>query len=410
MYFHAARQPILDREKNLFAYELLFRDGVTNAFPDIDGDEATLKIVAASQFDFSMTDFTGDRPAFINFTLETLEKKYPQLIPPEHLVVEILETVKPGKKLLAQCKELKDLGYVIALDDYIHQPVWRHFYPLIDIIKIDFLATTLDTINEVIVAIKDFPHIKLLAEKIETHETFQVAMDLGFEYFQGYFFSKPEMIKAKTLTPSQFSLAELLYETSKTDLDLPKIISVFELDVNLSYKLLRYSNSPLFRRRTEISTIKQAIVTLGKVELQKFESVLFTAQTSSGKPPELMALSLTRAKFAEGLAIECTKIQDTSMAFLTGMLSLIDAILGETMAEVMDKLPLSSEIKDALVKGEGQLAQLINIVKCYETTNWDGASAELDQLAIDEANVPEIYRSSVQWANEQMQFVLNSAD
>ena len=410
MYFHAARQPILDREKNLFAYELLFRDGVTNAFPDIDGDEATSKIVAASQFDFSMTDFTGDRPAFINFTLETLEKKYPQLIPPEHLVVEILETVKPGKKLLAQCKELKELGYVIALDDYIHQPVWRHFYPLIDIIKIDFLATTLDTINEVIVAIKDFPHIKLLAEKIETHETFQVAMDLGFEYFQGYFFSKPEMIKAKTLTPSQFSLAELLYETSKTDLDLPKIISVFELDVNLSYKLLRYSNSPLFRRRTEISTIKQAIVTLGKVELQKFVSVLFTAQTSSGKPPELMALSLTRAKFAEGLAIECTKIQDTSMAFLTGMLSLIDAILGETMAEVMDKLPLSSEIKDALVKGEGQLAQLINIVKCYETTNWDGASVELKQLAINDAKVPEIYRSSVQWANEQMQFVLNSAD
>jgi EAL and modified HD-GYP domain-containing signal transduction protein len=409
MFFHAARQPILDRDKNLFAYELLFRDGITNAFPEIDGDEATSKIVAASQFDFSMSDFTGDKPAFINFTLETIVKKYPNLIPPEELVVEILETVKPGKRLLAHCKELKNLGYVIALDDYIHQPVWRHFYPFINIIKIDFLATSLETINETIEAIKDFPHIKLLAEKIETHETYQVAMDLGFEYFQGYFFSKPEMIKAKTLTPSQFSLAELLYETSKSELDLPKIIGVFELDVNLSYKLLRYSNSPLFRRRVEISTIKQAIVTLGRAELQKFVSVLFTAQTSDGKPPELMALSLTRAKFTEGLAIEYGKMNDTSIAFLTGMLSLIDAILGESMASAMEKLPLSSEIKDALVKGEGELANLIKIVKCYETTSWDDAWLELKHLGIDEAKVPDIYRNSVQWANEQMQFVLNSA-
>ena len=270
MFFHAARQPILDRDQNLFAYELLFRDGITNAFPDIDGDEATSKIVTASQFDFSMSDFTGDKPAFINFTLETIEKGYPKLVPTEQLVVEILETVKPGKRLLAHCKELKELGYVIALDDYIHQPVWRHFYPFIDIIKIDFLDTSLETINEVITAIKNFPHIKLLAEKVETHQQFKTAMDLGFAYYQGYFFSRPEMIKAKTLTSSQFSLVELLYESSNTDLDLAKIIEVFELDVNLSYKLLRYSNSPLFRRRAEISTIKQAIITLGKKELQKF--------------------------------------------------------------------------------------------------------------------------------------------
>jgi len=409
MFFHAARQPILDRDKNLFGYELLFRDGVSNVFPDIDGDAATSKIVAASQFDFSMSDFTGDKPAFINFTLETLDKKYPALVPPEQLVVEILETVKPGKKLLSHCKELKQQGYVIALDDYIHQPVWRHFYPFIDIIKIDLLDTSLETIHEVITAIKDYPNIKLLAEKVETYEQFQLMLDLGFEYFQGYFFSKPEMIKAKTLTPSQVSLAELLYETSKADLDLPKIISVFELDVNLSYKLLRYSNSPLFKRRTEISTIKQALVTLGKAELQKFVSVLFSAQTCEGKPPELMALALTRAKFCEGLAGQSSQIKDKSMAFLTGMLSLIDAILGETMETAMEKLPLSSVIKVALIEGEGELAKLITIAKFYETTDWDAALSEIKSLGIEQEQVPEIYQKSVQWANEQMQFILSSA-
>lgn len=407
MFFHAARQPILDRDKNLFGYELFFRDGISSAFPDIDGDEATSKIVSASQFDFSLTDFTGDRPAFINFTLEALEKKYPSLVPSECLVVEVLETAKPGKRLLAQCKELKQAGYVIALDDYQHQAVWRHFYPIIDIIKIDFLSTSLDTINQVIEATKAYPNIKLLAEKIETHETFQLAMELGFAYFQGYFFAEPELITKKSLTPSQFSLAELLYETSKSELDLPKIINVFELDVNLSYKLLRYSNSPLFRRRAEISTIKQALVTLGKNELQKFVSVLFTAHTSTGKPPELMALSLTRAKFAEGLAEQCARAE-APMAFLTGMLSLIDAILGESMASAMEKLPLSSKIKDALVKGEGKLAHIINIAKCYETTNWSDAQAELAHLGINDDKVPQIYHQAVQWADEQMKFVLNA--
>ncbi|EPJ44532.1 MAG: hypothetical protein OFPII_34050 [Osedax symbiont Rs1] len=406
MFFHVARQPILDRDQNLFAYELLFRDSIINVFPDIDGDEATSKIVAASQFDFSMSDFSGSKPAFINFTLETIEKGYPQLVPPAQLVIEILETVKPGKRLLAHCKTLKKLGYVIALDDYIHQPVWRHFYPLIDIIKIDFLDTSLETIKKIIAAIKNFPHIKLLAEKVETHEQFNTAMELGFDYYQGYFFSKPEMIKAKTLTPAQFSLSELLYESSKIDLDFPKIIKVFELDINLSYKLLRYSNSPFFRRRAEISTIKQAVITLGKKELQKFVAILFTAETSEGKPPELMALSLARAKFAEGLAIQYGKLQDTSMAFLTGMLSLIDAILGDSMESAMDKLPLSSDIKNALIKDEGELSQLINIVKCYEMTRWEDATKELSQLGIDQNKVPELYHQSVIWANEQMRFIV----
>jgi len=409
MYFHAARQPILDINKDLFAYELLFRDGITNAFPEINGDEATSKIIAGSQFDFSLSDFTGANPAFINFTLETLEKKFPTLIPKEDLVVEILETERPGKRLLAEVKELHGLGYSIALDDYIHEAVWRHFYPYIDIIKVDFLDTTLDQIKEICGAVKDFPHIKLLAEKVETTEQYQLAIDLGFSYFQGYFFARPETLKVKTLSPAQFSLAELLYETSKSDIDLPKIIHVFELDVNLAYKLLRYSNSTIFRRRTEISTIKQALVTLGKSELQKFISVLFSAQMVSDKPPELMAMSLCRAKFLEGLAVHSPKIDSASVAFLTGMMSLIDVIIGESMESAMDKLPLGNDIKDALLNNNGPLAMLLAVAKNYEQTKWESSDSDLDGLGIAHDKVPEIYRDSVRWANEQMEFVLSSS-
>ena len=259
MYFYAARQPILDLNKKLYAYELLFRDSINNVFPDIDGDEATSKMVEASKFNMGISDFTANKPAFINFTLETLSKGYPEMLSPEEVVVEILETIKPGKRLLALCKDLFEKGYTLALDDYEHQTVWEHFYPYIKIIKIDWQNSTLDEIKEIIAAIANYPHIELLAEKVETYEEYNQAVELGCVLFQGFFFAKPEMMKTKTLTPSQMAMAELLYETSKPELDLAGITSVFERDVSLSYKLLRYANSAMFKRRSEISTIKQAL-------------------------------------------------------------------------------------------------------------------------------------------------------
>jgi EAL and modified HD-GYP domain-containing signal transduction protein len=402
MYFYAARQPILDRDKKLIGYELLFRDGVDNVFPDIDGDEATSRLIEGSQFNFGLEDLTDNKPAYINFTLETLQKGYPLLLGKEQVVVEILETIQPGKRLLALVKDLKEKGYILALDDYIHQPVWRHFYPYIDIIKIDFLTCDVDSIKAIIEAIKPYPHIKLLAEKVETYEKYQVALEMGFSYFQGFFFSKPEMVQSKTLPPSEMALAELLYETSSIDLNLRKITEVFERDVNLSYKLLRYSNSAAFKRRAEISTIKQALIVLGSEEIKRFLSLLFAAQVAADKPAELIRLSLTRARFAELLAISHGKMRDTGMAFLTGMMSLMDAILDEDMPSVMNKLPLTIEIKDALLKDEGLLATYLKLVKFYEQANWEKAKEIQQQLGLKPEEVPDAYHDALSWSNDQM--------
>ncbi|WP_462176660.1 EAL and HDOD domain-containing protein [Pseudoalteromonas gelatinilytica] len=402
MYFYAARQPILDKEKKLVGYELLFRDGVDNVFPDIDGDEATSRLIEGSQFNFGLEDLTDNKPAYINFTLETLQKGYPLLLGKEQVVVEILETIQPGKRLLALVKDLKERGYTLALDDYIHQPVWRHFYPYIDMIKIDFLTTDKESIEAVIEAIKPHPHIKLLAEKVETYEKYQLALEMGFSYFQGFFFSKPEMVQSKTLPPSEMALAELLYETSSMDLNLRKITEVFERDVNLSYKLLRYSNSAAFKRRAEISTIKQALIVLGSEEIKRFLSLLFAAQVAADKPAELIRLSLTRARFAELLAISHGKLRDTGMAFLTGMMSLMDAILDEDMPSVMNKLPLTVEIKDALLKGEGLLATYLNLVKFYEQADWEKAKEIQQQLGLKPEEVPDAYHDALSWSNDQM--------
>ncbi|MFD2168227.1 EAL and HDOD domain-containing protein [Thalassotalea euphylliae] len=405
MYFYAARQPILDKNKNLFAYELLFRDSIDNIFPDIDGDEATTKMIEASKFNMGIHEFTGNKPAFINFTLETLSKGYPTMLTNEEVVVEVLETVKPGKKLLALCKELHEKGYTLALDDYEHQAVWAHFYPYVKIIKIDVLETSIEEIKVIKEAIAAHPHIQLLAEKVETHEQYNQMVELGFEYFQGFFFSKPEMVKTKSLSPSQMAMAELLYETSKPDLDLANITAVFERDVSLSYKLLRYANSPIFRRRSEISTIKQALVILGSGELKRFLGLMFAANVNPNKPTELINMSMTRAKFCELVATKLGGQYDASIAFLTGLLSMIDAILDEDIESVLEKLPLAQEIKDTLLTRKGVMAALIKLVECVEHAEWSKTNIVIEKLHIDKEQLIECYNEALAWADEQAQQV-----
>jgi len=403
MYFYAARQPILDKDKNLYAYELLFRDSIDNVFPDIDGDAATSKMIEASQFNMGISEFTSNKPAFINFTLETLSKGYPEMLSTDEVVVEILETVKPGKKLLALCKELHEKGYTLALDDYEHQKVWMHFYPYIKIIKIDWQLSSLEEIKEIKDSIKNFPHIKLLAEKVETYEEYDQALEFGCELFQGFFFSKPEMVKTRSLSPSQMAMAELLYETSKTDLDLDSITSVFERDVTLSYKLLRYANSPMFRRRSEISTIKQAIVILGAGELKRFLGLMFAANVNPDKPSELINSAMSRAKFCELAAQDIKTPLDISIAFLTGLLSLIDAILDEEIESILAKLPLAQEIKDTLITRKGAMADLIKLVVYIEHAQWDEASTLIETHSLDKEKVVEYYNEALSWADEQAQ-------
>ncbi|MFT5814711.1 MAG: EAL and modified HD-GYP domain-containing signal transduction protein [Psychroserpens sp.] len=400
MYFYAARQPILDIDKNLFAYELLFRDSIINVFPDIDSDEATTKMMDASNFSLGISVFTGNKPAFINFTLETLLKGYPEILTTDELVVEILETVKPSKKLLLICKDLHQKGYTIALDDYIHQSVWQHFYPFIHIIKIDWQDTTLDTIKEVKIAITDFPHIKLLAEKVETYEEYNQALALGFELFQGFFFAKPEMIKTKSLSPSQVSMAELFYETSKKDIDLDCVTAVFERDVTLSYKLLRYANSAIFKRRSEISTIKQALVTLGSAELKRFLGLIFTANINPEKPAELINSAMARAKFCELMASQVKSPIDNSIAFLTGLLSLIDAIVDEDLESILTKLPLAQEMKDTLLTRESDTAALIILIELIERAEWSKTTTIMEKLGLEKASVLKSYNEAMTWADE----------
>lgn len=401
MAFYAARQPIFDVNKEVYAYELLFREGLANVFPDIGDDEATSKMIDGLQTNLGLDSLTHDKLAFLNFTHDTLLNKYPLLLPNDQVVVEVLETVRPGKKLLAAVKDLKEHGYIIALDDYIHEPVWKHFYPYTDIIKIDWQEMSLDEVKDVIKAIKPFPHIKLLAEKVETHEEYETALELGFCYFQGYFFSKPEVMQTVSLQPSQIAIAQLMAEMAETEPNINKISQAFEQDVNLSFKLLKYAQSPIFKRAREISNIKQAIVALGLQELRRFVSLLFTAQLKSEKPAELTIMSLARARFCESIAALPGQSTDKSMAFLTGLLSLLDAMLDASLENLLEQLPLSDQIKNALCKQEGELAQYLKLVAHFEQAEWDKANKLAAKLKLSSEKAAECHVESLAWATER---------
>lgn len=404
MAFFTARQPILNEQKEVFAYELLFRDSLENVFPNIGDDEATSKMVEGLHLNLGLDTLTQNKLAFINFTEETLLNRFPLMLPKDQVVVEVLETVHPGKKLLEAVIELKSSGYIVALDDYIHDPVWRHFYPYTDIIKIDWKAMTIEEIKQVIHDIKGFPHIKLLAEKVETHEEFQTAKDLGFCYFQGFFFSKPEVMQSRSLHSSQLALAELMAEMASDDPNINMIVRAFEGDVNLSFKLLRYTKSPIFQRRNEISNIKQAIVVLGQQELRRFVSLLFTAQFSSGKPAELTTMSLVRARFCESVAKLASQREPHASAFLVGLLSLLDAMLDTDLTELVNKLPLAENIKTPLCEGEGKLADYLSLARAFEAANWANASLLAARINADFDQTAECYLEAVKWAIERTEF------
>jgi EAL and modified HD-GYP domain-containing signal transduction protein len=403
--FYAARQPILNKDKTLFAYELLFRQSLENVFPKINENQATAKLIEGLQFNLGLETLTQGTLAFINFTHDTLLDGYPLLLPKEQIVVEILETARPGKRLLKACIELKEKGYLLALDDYEHDPLWRHFFPYIDIIKIDYTLSSNEQIKQILDEVRPYPNIKLLAEKIETYSEYQHALEIGCEYFQGYFFSKPEVIKSIAFKPSQLSVVNLMAEVSKGEPDIEKISAIFEGDVELSFKLLRYAQSPVFKRVGKIESLRQAIIMFGIEELKRFISLLFTAQFSQGKPQELTVMALARARFCEQMVRMNKTSAEPSSAFLIGLLSLLDAMVDTNISELMEKLPIAQTLKDALISRQGELANYLKLCELLESANWQEAESFAQQSGYILEPALDCFQQGLQWASERIKML-----
>lgn len=392
-----ARQPIFNKRKMIYGYELLFRDGMVNAFPDVDGDAATSRVLSTSFLSNGIERITGRRKAFVNFTEKMITEKIPAMFPKKTIMVEILEDMEPNAAVVTACREMVKQGYNLVLDDFIYRPEMKPLLALARIVKFDFRASS---IKEIEAAIKELAayRVKLLAEKIETHEEFQQALNMGFEYFQGYFFSKPEILKSRDISPSKITLLNIMSEANREDCRITELEKFVSRDLSINYKLMRYINSAYFGMFKRVKSVKQTLVLLGTKEVRRFVSLIAMAQLVSGKPDELIRASLIRARLCENLGKEAIG-KSGSELFTLGLFSFIDAILDDEMGNIMEDLPLSENIKKALTGGGGELADYLALVSCYETGDWEKVAVLAAKTGLNEEKTPELYMDAVAWAD-----------
>ncbi|MEA2101593.1 MAG: HDOD domain-containing protein [Thermodesulfobacteriota bacterium] len=393
-----ARQPIFDRDKKIFAYELLFRDGMANFFPDIDGSSATSRILSSTFFTSDIDQITGGKRAFINFTGDLILREIPLMFPHQVTTVEILEDIQVDEQIIRACTKLKDQGYCIALDDFQYHPGLDPLIAMADIIKLDLRISPPEEIREYIDRF-NATGVKFLAEKVETIEEFQQYTEMGCSYFQGYFFSRPQIMKNRDIPSLKINMLQVMTEVNSDQFRVDRLKEMIERDVGISYKLLKYLNSPFFRRTNDISSIKQAIVMLGENGIRRFLSVIILSELSEDKSSEVLKNSIVRAKFCEQLgAIKKTQ-REASRFFTLGLFSLIDVILENTMDHILDNLPLAKDIKDTLMHRETQMTPLLKLTIDYEKGNWKDVIETADDMGVDITPFPSLYSEAIGWAD-----------
>lgn len=402
MYCYMARQPILDASKTLVGYELLFRDGVENSFPNINADEATSKLITEHHLLMGVEKITGGQQAFINFSADTLIHHFPTSIDAKSMVIEILETVPISSELLTACRELHRMGYRLALDDHDFDAKWDIFLPYVSIIKVDVRQFNLLQISKYISRIRHHP-VTLLAEKVETASEFEKLRQLGFQLFQGYFFARPEMLKHKKIASSKLNLLLLIAEASNLELNFEKLSAIVERDLGLSYKLLRFVNSASFARDKPIGSLKHAMIYMGEAELKKFIALLALANLSEDNGSELLKMSIVRARFCDQLAELNQDTSNPPSAFLTGLFSLVDALLEQPLAPLLDDLPILPAIKQALLLQAGQLGQYLELAKAFEQADWQLQQQLSQQVLHQPQDLSPVYLQAVTWAEGLLQ-------
>lgn len=409
MDIFVARQPIFDINRNVIAYELLFRsNNFDNNFDkNIDGDKATSNVIVNSFLLIGIDKLTNGKKAFINFTKKLLLNDTALVLPNKFVTVEILENIEPTEELILSCKKLKNNGYTIALDDFVFNYNFEELIKLANIIKIDFNITKSYERSKIIKRIKSInKNIKFLAEKVETIEDFNEAVNLGYSFFQGYFFSKPIIVNGQDIPMYNFSKYNILKQINKKDLSFEDLEKLIKSDLSLSYKLFKFVNSAAFSTRQEITSVNRALTLLGKKEVVKLISLILLNDVTNNNM-ECSKLSLIRGKFMELLSCETKYKERADELFFMGMFSNIDKILNKPLDEILNELAIANDIKMALLGVKNNLYYILNIVLNYEKGNFDTVNTLSHTLNINQKKIPHMYLDTLDWVNKL--YILNKS-
>ncbi|MDQ2068500.1 EAL and HDOD domain-containing protein [Natronospira bacteriovora] len=365
---YIARQPIMDRDKKVFGYEILFRDSKRNIASVFDGDRATSQVITDTFLNIGLQKLVGNKYAFFNLTRNFLINDAEFPLSSAKVGLEILESVEVDDKLIESVERLAEQGFRIALDDFELNEQTEQLLPLAHMVKIDVLDKDQATLAAQVRQVRQYP-VQLVAERVETPEAFDQAEALGFDFFQGYFLCKPELLERKRLPDNKLSILRLLAKLQDPDVSPKELENIIKNDVTLSYKLLRCVNSAYYGLSLEIKSIHHAIVYLGMPAVRNWVRLLVLAGLQD-RPPELIRIALTRAKMCEILSKHAPNLSEET-AFTVGLFSVLDALLNAPLEEILKQVSLTEEIDRALLHGKGAYGVLLGFVKDYEQGNWE---------------------------------------
>jgi len=398
--FFLGRQPILDTQMEIVAYELLFRSSENNVSDYVCQEQACMSVIANSLVEFGFREVLGNKLGFINVTEEVLLSDLVELLPRDQIVIELLETACFDEAVLERCRQLKIKNYQIALDDHIYAPEHHKMYRTVDIIKIDILDTPAELLPLMAKKLKQFP-IRLLAEKVETEEQFQECIALGFDLFQGYFFARPTVLNQSGIEPSKLAMLKLL-GSLRDEAEFDEIEEIFKTSPELSYNLLKLVNSVYIGLREKIRSLRHAIILIGLGKLRRWvQLAMYAGSDSRGGDNPLLEMAAVRGRLMECLIMKRHSLPRGSdavdAAFMTGMLSMLDALLGVSIEEVIQQLRLSDEIASALLRHEGELGTLLELTEILEQTKFDQVQLLVEKNDITVSSLLDAQLDAYNW-------------
>jgi EAL and modified HD-GYP domain-containing signal transduction protein len=395
------RQPILNRKEEVVAYELLFRSvNSRNAAVFSDVSQASASVIIDTLSEFGLERILGSHRGFLNVDLELLMSEAIEILPRDRVVLELLETLSVTPELIQRCMDLKEMGFVLALDDHEYDPLYEELYGIVEIIKVDLLQTPITKMQGMIEHFRPFG-LKLLAEKVESRDEFLQCHKMGFEYFQGYYFARPSVIEKRRVDEAAATMLKLMRLMAE-DADIGKVEQTFSRSPGLTYKLLLLVNSVSIGARGKIQTIRHAVTMLGRRRISQWvQLALFASDDSRGLMNPLVEMAAVRASFMQQLACRHPFLQGNpeapELAFTVGILSLLERIYDISMEETVETLNLTIEIRDALMSREGELGRLLDIAESMEQAFSGITPEQLEELRLTQEEVLSAQVEAYQW-------------
>ncbi len=393
------RQPIFDQRQRVSGYQLCFRLPDESGFAYADDDFDAQSVISHSLHVFGFDELTQSKKAFINLTRSLLVQQSAMLLPPDKVVIEILDPVSSDDEILRSCQALKQGGYALALGSYALRPGHEQLINLANIIRVDFATESAEVRRAA--ALRFIPRrIQLLAEGLASHDEFKEAASLGYELFQGFFFCQPEVIAREDIAGNKVNYLRLMREINQPEVDFDRVEQIIKQDVALSVKLLRYINSAWFGLSNRVKSIRHALVLLGVNVVRQWALLVAVTGLGYDKPSELVTTSLVRANFCERLAPMIQMKGREPDLFLVGLFSALDALTGRPMDDLLAELAVPGEVRDALLGRPNRLNDVFCLVQAYERGDWKGVSSSARALPIEEDALPDVYEQSIAWANQ----------